>query len=62
MELEDLADCQAEVTEPIKYTFKVGQPGEDGITLWEVSRLPWATGSPCSLDSVRRTVAGSPHC
>jgi gamma-glutamyltranspeptidase/glutathione hydrolase len=37
MSLEDLATCDAEVITPIKYDFKVGTAGDDGVTLWEVS-------------------------
>ena len=37
MTLEDLAECDAEVIEPIKYDFKVGAAGDEGVTLWEVS-------------------------
>ena len=36
MTLEDLAECDAEVIQPIKYDFKVGQAGDEGVTLWEV--------------------------
>jgi hypothetical protein len=36
MSLEDLATCEAEVITPIKYDFKVGTAGDDGVTLWEV--------------------------
>ena len=39
MTLEDLAECDAEVIEPIKYDFKVGAAGDEGVTLWEVSGL-----------------------
>jgi hypothetical protein len=37
MTLEDLAECDAEVIEPIKYDFKVGEAGDQGVSLWEVS-------------------------
>ncbi|RSH91435.1 hypothetical protein EHS25_009734 [Saitozyma podzolica] len=35
MTLEDLAECDAEVIEPIKYDFKVGEAGDHGVSLWE---------------------------
>ncbi|WWD19860.1 gamma-glutamyltransferase [Kwoniella shandongensis] len=35
MTLEDLAECDAEVVEPIKYDFKVGEAGDQGVSLWE---------------------------
>ncbi|KAK8853432.1 gamma-glutamyltransferase [Kwoniella newhampshirensis] len=35
MSLEDLAECDAEVVEPIKYDFKVGDAGDQGVSLWE---------------------------
>ncbi|GFZ50997.1 LOW QUALITY PROTEIN: hypothetical protein JCM24511_08755 [Saitozyma sp. JCM 24511] len=35
MTLEDLAECDAEVIEPIKYDFKVGEAGDQGVSLWE---------------------------
>jgi gamma-glutamyltranspeptidase/glutathione hydrolase len=34
--VEDLAECQADVIQPIKYDYKVGQTGDKGVTLWEV--------------------------
>jgi hypothetical protein len=37
MTLEDLAGCDAEVIQPIKYDFKVGEAGDEGVSLWEVS-------------------------
>ncbi|KAK1922255.1 putative lincomycin-condensing protein lmbA [Papiliotrema laurentii] len=33
--VEDLAECQADVIQPIKYDYKVGQTGDKGVTLWE---------------------------
>lgn len=36
MTVEDLAECQADVIQPIKYDYKVGQTGDKGVTLWEV--------------------------
>jgi gamma-glutamyltranspeptidase/glutathione hydrolase len=36
MTLEDLAECQAEVIQPIKYEYKA-KDGQDGVSLWEVS-------------------------
>ncbi|RXK40572.1 gamma-glutamyltransferase [Tremella mesenterica] len=35
MSLEDLAECEAEVVQPIKYDFRVGKAGDSGVTLWE---------------------------
>ncbi|WWC91941.1 gamma-glutamyltransferase [Kwoniella dendrophila CBS 6074] len=35
MTLEDLAECDAEVIQPIKYDFKVGDAGDQGVSLWE---------------------------
>lgn len=37
MTLDDLAGCEAEVIEPIKYEFRAGKAGESGVSLWEVS-------------------------
>jgi hypothetical protein len=34
--MEDLAECQAEVIQPIKYEYKAKE-GQDGVSLWEVS-------------------------
>ena len=36
MTLQDLAECQAEVIQPIKYEYKAKE-GQDGVCLWEVS-------------------------
>lgn len=36
MTLEDLAECEAEVIQPIKYEYKA-KDGKDGVSLWEVS-------------------------
>lgn len=36
MTLEDLAECTAEVIEPIKYDFRKDAK-DPGLTLWEVS-------------------------
>lgn len=36
MTLDDLASCEAEIIQPIKYDFRVGQAGDEGVTLWEV--------------------------
>ncbi len=36
MSMEDLAQCEAEVIQPIKYDFKVGEAGDKGVSLWEV--------------------------
>ena len=33
---EDMAECEANVIKPIKYDFKVGHAGDQGVTLWEV--------------------------
>jgi len=44
MTLEDLAECDAEVIQPIKYDFKVGHAGDEGVTLWEVSGTPFDCG------------------
>ncbi|OCF34261.1 gamma-glutamyltransferase [Kwoniella heveanensis BCC8398] len=35
MQLDDLAECDAEVIQPIKYDFKVGEAGDQGVSLWE---------------------------
>lgn len=35
MKLEDLAECEAEVIQPIKYEYKA-KGGQDGVSLWEV--------------------------
>ncbi|WRT70004.1 gamma-glutamyltransferase [Kwoniella shivajii] len=35
MTLEDLAECDVEVIQPIKYDFKVGEAGDQGVSLWE---------------------------
>ncbi|CAD6563795.1 MAG: hypothetical protein TREMPRED_001381 [Tremellales sp. Tagirdzhanova-0007] len=35
MTLEDLAECEAEVIEPIKYEFKHTHGPDSGVTLWE---------------------------
>ena len=35
MKLEDLAECDAEVIQPIKYEYKA-KAGQDGVSLWEV--------------------------
>ncbi|ORX40444.1 putative lincomycin-condensing protein lmbA [Kockovaella imperatae] len=35
MTMEDLASCEAQVIEPIKYDFRVGMAGDEGVTLWE---------------------------
>lgn len=37
MTMEDLANQEAQVVEPICYEFKKGAAGADGVTLWEVS-------------------------
>ena len=37
MSLEDLAECDAEVIKPIKYDYRAGKNGDEGVTLWEVS-------------------------
>jgi gamma-glutamyltranspeptidase/glutathione hydrolase len=44
MELDDLAEMEAEVVEPIKYEFKKGDPANDHVTLWEVKCI--MSGSP----------------
>jgi gamma-glutamyltranspeptidase/glutathione hydrolase len=36
MTMEDLAECQAETIQPIKYEYKA-KDGNDGVSLWEVS-------------------------
>lgn len=36
MTMEDVAECDAEVIQPIKYDFKVGEGGDKGVSLWEV--------------------------
>ena len=35
--MEDLAECEAEVIQPIKYDFRAGEAGKSGVSLWEVS-------------------------
>ncbi|WWC64826.1 gamma-glutamyltransferase [Kwoniella dejecticola CBS 10117] len=35
MTLEDLAEADAEVIQPIKYDFKVGEAADQGVSLWE---------------------------
>jgi hypothetical protein len=35
MTMEDLAECEAEVIQPIKYEYKA-KDGQDGVSLWEV--------------------------
>ncbi|KAL7424517.1 hypothetical protein Q5752_000201 [Cryptotrichosporon argae] len=35
MTLDDLAACEAQVIQPIKYDFKVGAAGDEGVSLWE---------------------------
>lgn len=45
MTLEDLANHTANVVEPIKYEFKQGLAGEEGVTLYEVS----STSSACHM-------------
>ena len=57
MTLEDLAECDAEVIQPISYDFKVGKAGDEGITLWEVSGgtavfLQLLTSSARQMDKV----------
>lgn len=37
MTLEDLAECQADVIEPISYDFRNGEDQGEAVTLWEVS-------------------------
>ena len=37
--MEDLAECQAEVIQPIKYEYKAKE-GQDGVSLWEVGIAP----------------------
>lgn len=44
MKLEDLAECQAEVIQPIKYEYKA-KDGQDGVSLWEVRPLY----TPCQV-------------
>jgi hypothetical protein len=53
MTLEDLASCEAEVITPIKYDFKVGTAGDDGVTLWEVS---WSICKISSTSSLTHPV------
>lgn len=50
MTLEDLASCDADVIQPIKYDFKVGHAGDEGVTLWEVRQGFYQSlvGSPSS--------------
>lgn len=38
MKLEDLAECDAEVIQPIKYEYKA-KDGNDGVSLWEVGSM-----------------------
>lgn len=38
MKLEDLAECEAEVIQPIKYEYKAKE-GQDGVSLWEVRTI-----------------------
>jgi gamma-glutamyltranspeptidase/glutathione hydrolase len=48
--MDDLAECQAEVIQPIKYEYKA-KDGNDGVSLWEVRLLPdkwdWPLTSQC---------------
>ena len=37
MTLEDLAECDAEVIQPIKYDYKQTDGPNSGVTLWEVN-------------------------
>lgn len=39
MTMADLAECDAEVIEPIKYDFKHTHGPDSGVTLWEVSPI-----------------------
>jgi len=43
MTMEDLAECQAEVIQPIKYEYKAKE-GQDGVSLWEVGIIPLKNG------------------
>jgi gamma-glutamyltranspeptidase/glutathione hydrolase len=49
MTLEDLASCEAEVIQPIKYDFKVGDAGDKGVSLWEVSYLAPASDNQADM-------------
>ena len=54
MTMEDLASHTATVVEPIKYKFKQGKAGEEGVTLYEVSLTTTSfmyTASPESVSS-----------
>ena len=37
MTMDDLKSCDAEVIKPIKYDYRGGKSGTEGVTLWEVS-------------------------
>lgn len=52
MKLDDLAECEAEVIQPIKYEYKA-KDGKDGVSLWEVSdRLIFKGRSTIMLNSI----------
>jgi gamma-glutamyltranspeptidase/glutathione hydrolase len=44
MKLEDLAECEAEVIQPIKYEYKA-KDGQDGVSLWEVRLMAYHSHS-----------------
>ena len=48
MTMEDLAACDAQIIEPIKYDYKAGKSGDEGVTLWEASRPDAAPNRHCS--------------
>ena len=63
MTMEDLAECQAEVIQPIKYEYKAKE-GQDGVSLWEVGIRSLKNGSPLMIVSTKWTgsnCAGSPR-
>lgn len=53
MKLDDLAECEADVIQPIKYEYKA-KPGQDGVSLWEVSALCTPQHLRCSSSSAVR--------
>ena len=36
MTMDDLATCDAQIINPIKYDYQASENGQDGISLWEV--------------------------
>ena len=39
MTTDDLKTCEAEVIQPVKYDYRAGKSGKEGVTLWEVSPI-----------------------